>query len=115
MGPSSSRLFSLQVPVPPKLFLSLVYKLEGPSNVRVALELTTGDTDSCHVGGILALHGEGPGWPLSVLTGLSPFSGHLREPGKVHRVCGELVSCHPAPAVMVPLGVQLGTGGSPLI
>ncbi|XP_066237532.1 cytosolic endo-beta-N-acetylglucosaminidase isoform X2 [Saccopteryx leptura] len=50
------RLFSLQVPVPPKTFLSLVYKLEGPSNVTVALELTTGDADSCHVGGISALN-----------------------------------------------------------
>lgn len=57
-GPSFSRLFSLQVPVPPKLFLSLVYKLEGTSEVRVALELTTGDAGSCHVGGISALNGE---------------------------------------------------------
>lgn len=67
-GPSSSRLFSLQVAVPPKVFLSLVYKLEGPSNVRVALELTTGDAGSCHVGGISALDGEGQ---------VSPFAGCL--------------------------------------
>ncbi|XP_072795842.1 cytosolic endo-beta-N-acetylglucosaminidase isoform X7 [Vicugna pacos] len=52
------RLFSLQVPVPPKIFLSLVYKLEGPSAVGVALELTTGDAGSCHVGGIMMLNAE---------------------------------------------------------
>lgn len=63
-GPSCCRLFSLEVPVPPKIFLSMVYKLEGPSAVGVALELTTGDAGSCHVGGISALTGEGTGWPL---------------------------------------------------
>ncbi|XP_036268112.1 cytosolic endo-beta-N-acetylglucosaminidase isoform X1 [Pipistrellus kuhlii] len=57
-GHVAVRLFSLQVPVPPKLLLSLVYKLEGPAKVRVALELTTGDADSCHVGGISALNAE---------------------------------------------------------
>lgn len=56
--PSSGRLFSLHVPVPPKIFLSLVYKLEGPSAVEVALELTTGDAGSCHVGGLWTLDGE---------------------------------------------------------
>lgn len=59
--PSSSRLFSLQVPVPPRIFLSMVYKLEGPSDVGVALELTTGSVGSCHIGGISALNGEGMG------------------------------------------------------
>ena len=59
--PSSSRLFSLQVPVPPRIFLSMVYKLEGPSDVGVALELTTGSVGSCHIGGISALNGEGLG------------------------------------------------------
>ncbi|KAG8507489.1 Cytosolic endo-beta-N-acetylglucosaminidase [Galemys pyrenaicus] len=44
------RLFSLHVPAPPKIFLSVVYKLEEPSGVRVALELTTGEAGSCHVG-----------------------------------------------------------------
>lgn len=63
--PSSGRLFSLQVPVPPKVFLSLVYKLEGPSDVEVALELTTGDVGSCHVGGIWTLNGEGGRAPAS--------------------------------------------------
>lgn len=52
------RLFSLQVPVPPKLFLSMVYKLEGPADVQVSLELTTGDASSCHVGGITVLNAE---------------------------------------------------------
>lgn len=54
----SSRLFSLQVPLPPKLFLSMVYKFEGSTDVQVALELTTGDASSCHVGGISVLNGE---------------------------------------------------------
>lgn len=58
VGHVAVRLFSLQVPVPPKLFLSLVYKLEGTAKVRVALELTTGDAGSCHVGGISALNAE---------------------------------------------------------
>ncbi|KAF6093556.1 endo-beta-N-acetylglucosaminidase [Phyllostomus discolor] len=49
------RLFSLQVPLPPRIFLSLVYKLEGTAKVRVALELTTGDEGSCDVGGISTL------------------------------------------------------------
>ncbi|XP_059003609.1 cytosolic endo-beta-N-acetylglucosaminidase isoform X2 [Mustela lutreola] len=55
VGPVAVRLFSLHVPVPPKIFLSLVYKLEGPSAVEVALELTTGDAGSCHVGGLWTL------------------------------------------------------------
>lgn len=54
----SSRLFSLNVPVPPKVFLSMVYKFEGSTDVQVALELTTGDASSCHVGGMLVLNGE---------------------------------------------------------
>ncbi|XP_074199939.1 cytosolic endo-beta-N-acetylglucosaminidase isoform X5 [Camelus bactrianus] len=58
VGNVAVRLFSLQVPVPPKIFLSLVYKLEGPSAVGVALELTTGDAGSCHIGGIMMLNAE---------------------------------------------------------
>lgn len=54
----SFRLFSLHVPVPPKVFLSMVYKFEGSTDVQVALELTTGDASSCHVGGMLVLNGE---------------------------------------------------------
>ncbi|XP_059938101.1 cytosolic endo-beta-N-acetylglucosaminidase isoform X1 [Mesoplodon densirostris] len=57
-----------EVPVPPKIFLSMVYKLEGPSAVGVALELTTGDTGSCHVGGIAAPSGEGTLLASSFLT-----------------------------------------------
>nr|XP_004655302.2 cytosolic endo-beta-N-acetylglucosaminidase isoform X1 [Jaculus jaculus] len=53
------RLFSLQIPVPPKIFLSMVYKLEGPADVRVALELTTGDAHSCHVSSISVLNATG--------------------------------------------------------
>ncbi|XP_075418425.1 cytosolic endo-beta-N-acetylglucosaminidase [Tenrec ecaudatus] len=58
VGHVAVRLFSLQVPMPPKIFLSLVYKLEGPSAVTVALELSTGDTDSCHIGSISALNAD---------------------------------------------------------
>ncbi|XP_025135414.3 cytosolic endo-beta-N-acetylglucosaminidase isoform X3 [Bubalus bubalis] len=58
VGNVAVRLFSLQVPVPPKIFVSLVYKLEGTSAVGVALELTTGDAGSCHVGGISVLSAE---------------------------------------------------------
>ncbi|NXT25702.1 ENASE acetylglucosaminidase, partial [Syrrhaptes paradoxus] len=49
------RLFSLQMPAPPKLFLTLLYKLEGPhpEGLTVALELTTGD--SCHDGSVTPL------------------------------------------------------------
>ncbi|XP_052051577.1 cytosolic endo-beta-N-acetylglucosaminidase isoform X2 [Apodemus sylvaticus] len=53
------RLFSLNVPVPPKVFLSMVYKFEGSTDVQVALELTTGDASSCHVGGMLVLNETG--------------------------------------------------------
>ncbi|XP_031209391.1 cytosolic endo-beta-N-acetylglucosaminidase isoform X2 [Mastomys coucha] len=53
------RLFSLHVPVPPKVFLSMVYKFEGSTDVQVALELTTGDASSCHVGGMLVLNETG--------------------------------------------------------
>ncbi|XP_037665059.1 cytosolic endo-beta-N-acetylglucosaminidase isoform X2 [Choloepus didactylus] len=56
VGDVAVRLFSLQVPLPPKVFLSMVYKLEGPTGVTVALELTTGDASSCHIGGISALN-----------------------------------------------------------
>nr|XP_014719023.2 cytosolic endo-beta-N-acetylglucosaminidase isoform X1 [Equus asinus] len=58
VGDVAVRLFSLQVPVPPRIFLSMVYKLEGPSDVGVALELTTGSVGSCHIGGISALNAE---------------------------------------------------------
>lgn len=54
-GSVAVRLFSLQVPLPPKVFLSMVFKLEEPTAVRVALELTTGDASDCHVGGISVL------------------------------------------------------------
>ncbi|XP_029455015.1 cytosolic endo-beta-N-acetylglucosaminidase isoform X2 [Rhinatrema bivittatum] len=46
------RLFSLQVPSPPKLLLSMVYKLDGNPNVNIALELTTQDTPTCQIGNI---------------------------------------------------------------
>lgn len=65
--------------MPPKIFLSLVYKLEGPSAVGVALELTTGDAGSCHVGGISALSGEWTWLVPPFLTGFSLLRGSLGE------------------------------------
>ncbi|KFO35674.1 Cytosolic endo-beta-N-acetylglucosaminidase, partial [Fukomys damarensis] len=59
VGSVAVRLFSLQVPAPHKIFLSLVYKLEGSTDVTVALELTTGDADSCHVGSISVMNETG--------------------------------------------------------
>ncbi|NXC30342.1 ENASE acetylglucosaminidase, partial [Campylorhamphus procurvoides] len=43
------RLFSLQMPAPPKLFLTLLYKLESPQpdDFTVALEVTTWDSGTC--------------------------------------------------------------------
>ncbi|XP_065549422.1 cytosolic endo-beta-N-acetylglucosaminidase isoform X2 [Lathamus discolor] len=50
------RLFSLQMPAPPKLFLTLLYKLEGPhTEFTVALELTTWDSGTCHEGNVTSL------------------------------------------------------------
>ncbi|XP_042523110.1 cytosolic endo-beta-N-acetylglucosaminidase isoform X1 [Dipodomys spectabilis] len=57
VGSVAVRLFSLQVPVPPKIFLSMVYKLEGSSDVKVALELTTGDT-GCAIDNVSVLSAE---------------------------------------------------------
>ncbi|XP_075374933.1 cytosolic endo-beta-N-acetylglucosaminidase isoform X4 [Mycteria americana] len=53
------RLFSLQMPAPPKLFLTLLYKLEGPhpDEFTVALELTTWDSSTCHEGDVTSLPG----------------------------------------------------------
>lgn len=45
----SLRLFSLHVPAPEKLMLSIVYKLEGVPNVSVSLELSTQDASLCGV------------------------------------------------------------------
>ncbi|XP_044153740.1 cytosolic endo-beta-N-acetylglucosaminidase isoform X1 [Bufo gargarizans] len=45
----SLRLFSLHVPTPDKLLLSMVYKLEGDPNVSVSLELSTQDAPLCSV------------------------------------------------------------------
>ncbi|NWR25739.1 ENASE acetylglucosaminidase, partial [Emberiza fucata] len=46
------RLFSLQMPAPPKLFVTLLYKLEGPQpdDFTVALEVTTWDSGICFEG-----------------------------------------------------------------
>ncbi|XP_044838526.1 cytosolic endo-beta-N-acetylglucosaminidase isoform X1 [Mauremys mutica] len=57
-GHVAVRLFSFQLPAPPKLFLTLLYKLEEKlPKVAVALELTTRDSGSCHVGNVTALPG----------------------------------------------------------
>ncbi|XP_068269253.1 cytosolic endo-beta-N-acetylglucosaminidase isoform X2 [Nyctibius grandis] len=51
------RLFSLQMPAPPKLFLTLLYKLEGPhpDELTVALELSTWRSGTCHEGNVTSL------------------------------------------------------------
>ncbi|NWU96493.1 ENASE acetylglucosaminidase, partial [Upupa epops] len=51
------RLFSLQMPAPPKLLLTLLHKLErpGPDEVTVALEITTQDSGTCHEGNVTSL------------------------------------------------------------
>ncbi|XP_041076330.1 cytosolic endo-beta-N-acetylglucosaminidase isoform X2 [Polyodon spathula] len=43
----SVRLFSVRVPAPPKIFISFIYKLEGVSDVKVALELKTHHAPFC--------------------------------------------------------------------
>ncbi|XP_063207813.1 cytosolic endo-beta-N-acetylglucosaminidase isoform X2 [Chroicocephalus ridibundus] len=45
------------MPAPPKLFLTLLYKLEGPhpDEFAVALELTTWDSGTCHEGNVTSL------------------------------------------------------------
>ena len=50
------------MPAPPKLFLTLLYKLEGPhpDDFAVALELTTWDSGTCHEGNVTSLPGEDP-------------------------------------------------------
>lgn len=78
---SPHRLFSLQVPLPPTVFLSMVFKFEEPTAVRVALELTTGDAGGCHVGGISVLTGEGAKWPCMTPC---PMLGRRQPMG-----CGE--------------------------
>ena len=65
--------------MPPKIFLSLVYKLEGTSAVGVALELTAGDVGSCHVGGISVLSGEWMWLAPPFLIGFSLLRGCLGE------------------------------------
>ncbi|XP_058531266.1 cytosolic endo-beta-N-acetylglucosaminidase [Ochotona princeps] len=81
------RLFSLHVPIPPKVFLSLVYKLEGSTGVTVALELTMGDS-SCHVGGISVLTGEETGSRYSPQPLSSPPTKLARRTGG----CGRQLS-----------------------
>ncbi|XP_027703339.1 cytosolic endo-beta-N-acetylglucosaminidase isoform X1 [Vombatus ursinus] len=55
-GKVAVRLFSLQVPAPPKIYLSLIYKLEGRTDITVALELSTLDVRRCNIGGISSVH-----------------------------------------------------------
>ncbi|NXY90356.1 ENASE acetylglucosaminidase, partial [Alcedo cyanopectus] len=51
------RLFSLQMMAPHKLFLTLLYKLEGPhpDEFAVSLELTTWDSGTCYEGNVTSL------------------------------------------------------------
>lgn len=65
-------LFSLQMPAPPKLFLTLLYKLEGlhPDELTVSLEITTWDSETCLEGNVTSLPGENPA-PPSMLSAVS--------------------------------------------
>ncbi|XP_068119968.1 cytosolic endo-beta-N-acetylglucosaminidase [Hyperolius riggenbachi] len=51
----SLKLFSLHVPAPEKLVLSMVYKLEGSPNVATSLELSTEDAPICNIESISEL------------------------------------------------------------
>ncbi|KAG2460642.1 ENASE acetylglucosaminidase, partial [Polypterus senegalus] len=44
----SIRLFSLQVPAPPRIFISFVYKLDPSSKVKVAVQLEASDAPLCN-------------------------------------------------------------------
>ncbi|XP_031454813.1 cytosolic endo-beta-N-acetylglucosaminidase [Phasianus colchicus] len=54
------RLFSFQMHAPPKLFLNLLYKMEGPhgDDFTVALELTTWHSSRCHDSTVTVLPSE---------------------------------------------------------
>lgn len=56
------------MPAPPKLFLTLLYKLEGPQpdDFTVALEVTTWDSGICFEGNPTSLPGEDPVSPCSL-------------------------------------------------
>ncbi|XP_051851402.1 cytosolic endo-beta-N-acetylglucosaminidase isoform X1 [Antechinus flavipes] len=51
-GKVAVRLFSLKVLAPPKIYLSLIYKLEERTDITVALELSTWDVRRCSIGGV---------------------------------------------------------------
>lgn len=51
----SVRLFSVCVPAPPKIFISFIYKLEGVSDVKVALEFKTHHAPFCSFADIAAI------------------------------------------------------------
>lgn len=53
-----ARLFSLHVPAPEKLMLSIVYKLEDAPNVSVSLELSTQDAPLCGVESVTEISGK---------------------------------------------------------
>lgn len=65
------------MPAPPKLFLTLVYKLEGPrpDEFAVALELTTSDSGTCREGNVTSLPGEDPACPPHALRSEHPLQG----------------------------------------
>ena len=60
------------MPAPPKLFLTLLYKLEGPhpDEFAIALELTPCDSGTCHEGNVASLPGEDPA-PSPTLSAVS--------------------------------------------
>ncbi|XP_048675269.2 cytosolic endo-beta-N-acetylglucosaminidase isoform X2 [Caretta caretta] len=84
------RLFSFKMPAPPKLFLSLLYKLEEKlPEVAVTLELTTWNSGSCHVGnnvGVATRHQPPPlPTPPPHLSGLLTGCGRQSMAGWIRR------------------------------
>lgn len=80
-------LFSFQMHAPPKLFLNLLYKMEGPhgDDFTVALELTTWHSSRCHDSTVTVLpseDGEDPMPPVlpTLTAGHSTDSAHFAFP-----------------------------------
>ncbi|KAK2528352.1 Engase [Columba guinea] len=57
LGMGTSRFLAGKMPAPPKVFLTLLYKLEGshPDGFTVSLELTTSNSGTCYEGNVTSL------------------------------------------------------------
>ncbi|TFK05870.1 Cytosolic endo-beta-N-acetylglucosaminidase [Platysternon megacephalum] len=94
-GHVAVRLFSFQLPAPPKLFLSLLYKLEEKlPEVAVALELTTRDSGSCGVGNVGAAPGPATQHQPQPLPTLPPHRSGLLSGGGQQSTAGWMRRCY---------------------